>query len=95
MAQGQVICRMDGRRVVARPGSTILQAARDAGINIPTLCAARDLAPAEACRLCVVEVKGNGRPVAACSTRVVRIEREADVLKHQFSPNSVSITIGI
>lgn len=47
-------------------GSTILEAARFAGINIPTLCYLKDLNEIGACRICVVEVKGARSLVAAC-----------------------------
>lgn len=51
-----VTFRIDGRLVRARKGSFVLQAARDAGIEIPTLCHHEDLQPAGMCRLCMVEV---------------------------------------
>ena len=47
-------------------GSTILEAARFAGIKIPTLCFLKDLNEIGACRVCVVEVKGARSLVAAC-----------------------------
>ncbi|MCH5206830.1 MAG: iron hydrogenase small subunit [Oscillospiraceae bacterium] len=47
-------------------GSTILEAARAAGIKIPTLCYMKDINAIGACRICVVEVKGARAPVAAC-----------------------------
>jgi NADH dehydrogenase/NADH:ubiquinone oxidoreductase subunit G len=47
---------IDGRPVDAAPGSTVLDAARRAGIDIPTLCHHPDLEPVGACRLCAVEV---------------------------------------
>ena len=47
-------------------GSTILEAARYAGINIPTLCYMKDLNEIGACRVCVVEVKGARSLMAAC-----------------------------
>ena len=50
----------------AEPGTTILQAARSAGINIPTLCYMREINEIGACRICVVEVKGARSLVAAC-----------------------------
>lgn len=47
-------------------GSTILEAARTAGIKIPTLCYLKDINAIGACRICVVEVKGARSLVAAC-----------------------------
>jgi [NiFe] hydrogenase diaphorase moiety small subunit len=56
---------IDGVELVARPGQTILQAADEAGIYIPRLCAHKDLSPFGACRVCTVLV--NGRAQAACT----------------------------
>lgn len=47
---------------------TILQAARELGIDIPTLCHDERLKPYGGCRLCLVDVKGEARPVSACNT---------------------------
>ena len=49
-------------------GKTILDAANQAGINIPTLCYHKDLCIAGNCRVCVVEVSGQKRLAAACAT---------------------------
>lgn len=61
---------IDGRLVSARAGETILEAARDAGIAIPTLCYLDGLSPVGACRLCLVEVSGSSRLLPACLTPV-------------------------
>jgi formate dehydrogenase alpha subunit len=61
---------IDGKAVEARDGRTILEAARDAGITIPTLCYHRDLSLDGSCRLCVVEVEGSHVHPAACTTPV-------------------------
>lgn len=47
---------IDGRTVQALHGQTVLEAARDAGIVVPTLCYHPDLSPVGSCRLCLVEV---------------------------------------
>ncbi|MDK2881818.1 MAG: NADP-reducing hydrogenase subunit HndD [Bacillota bacterium] len=57
---------IDGREVQAAKGMTVLEAARAAGIKIPTLCYHPELKPEGACRLCVVEVKGAKSLVASC-----------------------------
>ena len=57
---------IDGRAVEVAAGSTILEAARTVGLEVPTLCLADTLQPANACRACVVEV-GPGALVPACS----------------------------
>ncbi|QDV35384.1 bidirectional hydrogenase complex protein HoxU [Tautonia plasticadhaerens] len=58
---------LDGALISAREGQTILHAARDAGVRIPTLCDLDGLTPVGACRLCLVEV--DGRLVPSCVTR--------------------------
>lgn len=65
MAKIRVI--INGREVLAPLGVTILEAANQAGIDIPTLCHHRALHPIGACRICVVEVKGQRNLQAACA----------------------------
>ncbi|HRT27976.1 MAG TPA: molybdopterin-dependent oxidoreductase [Syntrophales bacterium] len=62
----QVIVTIDNIEVKVRPGTTILAAAKEAGIDIPTLCNHRALSPTGACRVCVVEVEGQRTLQAAC-----------------------------
>ena len=57
---------INGIRVTAPAGSTILEAAQQAGIRIPTLCYLKDVNPIGACRMCLVEVKGARSTPAAC-----------------------------
>lgn len=63
---------IDGQKVEAEEGWTLLDAARYYGVEIPTLCYADGLSPYSACRICVVEVvrRGRSRLVAACSCPV-------------------------
>jgi polyferredoxin len=63
---------INGQAVQTEKGATILQAARQAGVDIPTLCHHPDLVPYGACRLCVVEVSQNGRSsvTTACNCSV-------------------------
>jgi bidirectional [NiFe] hydrogenase diaphorase subunit len=61
---------IDGIDASARPEQTILDAAREHNIFIPTLCHLDGLSDVAACRLCLVEVKGARRLLPACSTRV-------------------------
>jgi formate dehydrogenase alpha subunit len=49
-------------------GATVLEAARSAGIYIPTLCYDDDLEPYGACRLCIVEIEGTNGLLTACTT---------------------------
>jgi NADH dehydrogenase/NADH:ubiquinone oxidoreductase subunit G len=61
---------MNGSQVSGREGMTILEVARENGIDIPTLCNIAGLPPIGACRLCVVEVEGSRTLVASCHTPV-------------------------
>jgi len=60
--------QIDGNTVNAREGMTILEAAMEAGIEIPTLCYLAELQPYGACRICSVEIEKKGRVqvVASC-----------------------------
>lgn len=58
--------KIDGIPVAVKKGSTILEAAREANIDIPTLCYLREINEIGACRICVVEVKGARSLVASC-----------------------------
>ncbi|MBQ7955508.1 MAG: iron hydrogenase small subunit [Lachnospiraceae bacterium] len=51
-------------------GTTILEAARGAGIEIPTLCYLKEINEIGACRVCVVEVEGTDKLVTACNNKV-------------------------
>jgi predicted molibdopterin-dependent oxidoreductase YjgC len=51
---------IDGKKLTAAEGTTALEAARQAGIAIPTLCYVKALRPNKACRLCIVEVQAPG-----------------------------------
>lgn len=56
--------------ISAHEDDTILQAARAAGIRIPTLCQLEGISNVGACRMCLVEIEGAGRLQAACVTVV-------------------------
>lgn len=58
--------KINGMACEVPAGSTILEAAREAGIDIPTLCFLKDINQIGACRMCMVEVKGARSLVAAC-----------------------------
>lgn len=62
---------MNDEMISARQGQTLLEVARDHGIDIPTLCNMEGLEAMGGCRLCLVELKGGGRPVPACLTQAV------------------------
>ena len=61
---------IDDEKVSGPEAMTILEAASEAGINIPTLCHSPDLTPDGNCRICVVEVEGTPRLVASCHTPI-------------------------
>lgn len=57
----EIRLQIDGKEVLAPTGVTILEAARNAGIAIPTLCHHEKLEPYGGCRMCMVEIEKNGR----------------------------------
>ncbi len=59
---------INGNELSFEPGETILEVARRADIDIPTLCHLKGATPTGACRICVVEVEGAENLVTACST---------------------------
>jgi predicted molibdopterin-dependent oxidoreductase YjgC len=61
---------IDGREMSVPEGTTLLQAAREAGIDTPTLCFLETLTPVNVCRICVVELEGARTLVPACSRQV-------------------------
>ncbi|MCX7707559.1 MAG: 2Fe-2S iron-sulfur cluster-binding protein, partial [Anaerolineae bacterium] len=67
-----VTLTINGRTVRAAPGTTILQAAREVGVEIPTLCYHPNLTANGICRLCVVEVVGARNLQPSCVARVAR-----------------------
>ncbi len=72
--------KINGRSYSVPKGITVLEAARMANIDIPTLCYLKDINEIGACRLCLVEVKGARGLVTAC---VYPIEREGtEIITH-------------
>jgi formate dehydrogenase major subunit len=61
---------IDGQEISVPRDWTILEAAQQAGIEIPTLCYHPNLKPFNSCLLCVVEVEGLAKPVLSCGTQV-------------------------
>jgi bidirectional [NiFe] hydrogenase diaphorase subunit len=61
---------IDGRDVAGSQGQTILEVARENGIDIPTLCHLEGLSSPGACRLCLVEVARQAKLLAACVTKI-------------------------
>ncbi len=65
-----VTLTVDGREVKVRRGVTVLNALRELGIYVPTLCHHPDLTPFGACRLCIVEIEGMRGYPTSCTTTV-------------------------
>ena len=61
---------LDGREVSGYPGMTVLELARESGIEIPTLCHDDQLTSTGACRICLVENEQNGALLASCVTPI-------------------------
>jgi formate dehydrogenase major subunit len=59
---------VNGRSRPGEPGQTILAALRDTADAVPALCDDPRLAPIGGCRLCIVQIEGQARPIAACTT---------------------------
>lgn len=68
---------VNGRAVEVNNGATLLDAARVAGVHIPTLCYYPRLPSHAVCRMCLVNVSGEPRPQAACVTKA----KEGDVVE--------------
>jgi bidirectional [NiFe] hydrogenase diaphorase subunit len=76
---------IDGKQISAADGATLLQAAEEAGIRIPTLCHMEGVYDVGACRLCLVEVVGTPKLLPACTTRVregMDVQTDSDRLRH-------------
>jgi len=63
----RITVTIDGREVEVPLGTTVLEAAAELGIHIPTLCYHEDLCLAGVCRVCVVQIEGQRTLQAACS----------------------------
>ena len=66
MEEKMVNLTIDNIPVTVPAGTTVLEAARDAGIKIPSLCFLKDVNEIGACRICVVEVEGARSLMASC-----------------------------
>ena len=64
---GEISLHIDGKKVKARQGMTVLEAARSAGIHIPTLCHHEKLKPFGGCRLCIVEAENDNDKILIAS----------------------------
>lgn len=62
--------QIDGKMVTGEAGTSVFRVAAENGIQLPRLCHIDGLSDVGACRLCMVEVEGVARPLAACVTQV-------------------------
>jgi NADH dehydrogenase/NADH:ubiquinone oxidoreductase subunit G len=64
--RNMIALTIDGRKIEVEAGASILDAARKAGVHIPTLCYLPEVQAIGACRVCLVEVQGSAALQAAC-----------------------------
>ena len=69
---GQISVTINGCQLSGSEGMSILDAAQENGIDIPTLCYRPELPPIGACRVCVVEVEGSQALVGSCHTPITQ-----------------------
>ena len=62
--------KINGKDIEVKEGTSILEAARQANVNIPTLCKHEDLEATGGCGLCIVKVKGSSKILRACTTEI-------------------------
>lgn len=64
-----VTLTMNGKEITVKSGTSLLEAARENGIDIPTLCYDKNLSIFGGCRMCIVEVEGSKKLHASCSEK--------------------------
>ena len=74
--------KIDDKNVIVEEGTTILKAAKQAKIDIPTLCFLKEINEVGDCRMCIVEVEGRRGFVASCVQKV-----EEGMVVHTNTPN--------
>lgn len=82
MKKELVTLTIDEQKVTVEKGTTILQAANQAGIDIPTLCFLKDINEVGDCRMCIVEVEGRRGFATSCIQKV-----EEGMVVHTNTPN--------
>ncbi len=86
----EVTLTIDGRTVTARKGTLLVEAARQAGIEIPIFCYHPKMKPVGACRMCLVQVEKLPRLQTACTTPV-----GADMVVHTNTPEVIAAQNGV
>ena len=82
MEEKRINLTIDDQKVTVPEGTTILQAAKQAGIDIPTLCFLKDINEVGDCRMCIVEVEGRKGFATSCIQKV-----EEGMVVHTHTPN--------
>jgi predicted molibdopterin-dependent oxidoreductase YjgC len=94
--------QLNGETVEATEDQTILEVAQQQGIEIPTMCWERTLTPINACRVCVVELKGGRVLVPSCARKVedgMEIQTHSERVRHsrkmvlEFLASSVDVSL--
>ena len=68
--ENQIPITIDGQEITVAEGTTVLQAARQMGLDIPTMCYEEGCKPQTSCMMCVVKINGNPHVVPSCSRPV-------------------------
>ena len=82
MEKEMINLTIDGQKITVEKGTTILNAAKIAGIDIPTLCFLKDINEVGDCRMCIVEVEGRKGFATSCIQTV-----EEGMIVHTHTPN--------
>ena len=82
MEKNLINLTIDGQKVTVPEGTTILNAAKQVGIDIPTLCFLKDINEVGDCRMCIVEVEGRRGFATSCIQTV-----EEGMVVHTHTPN--------
>jgi bidirectional [NiFe] hydrogenase diaphorase subunit len=95
MSTKNVSLKIDGHDITSPEGRTILEVATQNGIQIPHICYLEGLTKTGGCRLCLVELKGQARLFAACSTPVsdgMEVVTDSEKLK-EYRKNTVQLLL--
>jgi bidirectional [NiFe] hydrogenase diaphorase subunit len=95
MSVTTVKLKIDDVEVEVPEGTTILKAAKDNGIDIPTLCSLEGLTSYGGCRMCLVEISGSPKLFPACTTPVspgIEVTTNSDLL-HEYRKMTVQLLL--
>ena len=95
MSVATVKLKIDGDEVEVPEGTTILKAAKDNGIDIPTLCNLEGLTSYGGCRMCLVEISGSPKLFPACTTPIspgIEVTTNSDLL-HEYRKMTVQLLL--